>query len=82
MINQRLFERYNIDTSKDLGIQTICSRPFDTVLIDKMGSCYACECTAWLPQSIGNLQVRTLDEILNTDMRKHLQGSVSDGTYR
>ena len=41
MINSRLFERYNINTSKDLGIQKICSRPFDTVLIDKMGSCYA-----------------------------------------
>ena len=82
MINSRLFERYNINTSKDLGIQKICSRPFDTVLIDKMGSCYACECTAWLPQSIGNLQVRTLDEILNTEMREHLQESVSDGTYR
>ena len=42
MINQRQFERYNINTSKDLGIQKICARPFDTVLIDKMGSCYAC----------------------------------------
>jgi len=81
-INQRLFDHYGIDTSKDLGIQKTCSRPYDTVLIDKMGSCYACECTAWLPQSIGNLQIKTLDEILNTDMREHLQGSVSDGTYR
>ena len=82
MINARLFEQYNIDTDKDLGIEKTCSRPFDTVLIDKRGSCYACECTAWLPQSIGNLQIRTLDEILDTDMRKHLQGSVADGTYR
>jgi len=82
MINQRLFDHYGIDTTKDLGIQTICSKPFDTVLIDKTGACYACECTAWLPQSIGNLQVRSLGDILNSDMREHLQESVSDGTYR
>jgi len=82
MINQRLFDHYGIDTTKDLGIQTICSKPFDTVLIDKTGSCYACECTAWLPQSIGNLQVRSLADILDSDIRKHLKESVSDGTYR
>jgi len=82
MINQRLFDHYGIDTTKDLGIQTICSKPFDTVLIDKTGSCYACECTAWLPQSIGNLQLQSLEQILNSDMRQHLQESVSDGTYR
>jgi MoaA/NifB/PqqE/SkfB family radical SAM enzyme len=82
MINQRLFDHYGIDTTKDLNIQATCSRPFDTVLIDKAGSCYACECTAWLPQSIGNLQVRSLADILDSDIRKHLKESVSDGTYR
>jgi len=82
MINQRLFDHYGIDTTKDLRIQATCSKPFDTVLIDKAGSCYACECTAWLPQSIGNLQVRSLADILDSDIRKHLKESVSDGTYR
>ena len=82
MINQRLFDHYGIDTTKDLNIQATCSKPFDTVLIDKAGSCYACECTAWLPQSIGNLQVRSLADILDSDIRKHLKESVSDGTYR
>jgi len=82
MINKRLFEHYGIDINKDLKIKSVCARPFDTVLIDKMGSCYACECTAWLPQSIGNLQLRTLGEILNSDKHKHLQESVSDQTYR
>ena len=60
----------------------IRDRPYDTVLIDKQGSCYACECTAWLPQSIGNLQIKPLADILGSTMHKHLQGSVSDGTYR
>ena len=82
MINKRLFEHYGIDTNKDLHINKSCARPFDTVLIDKMGSCYACECTSWLPQSIGNLQVKSLSEILDSDVRRHLQSSILDGTYR
>ena len=82
MINTRLFERYKIDTHKDLKIQNLCPRPKDTILIDKMGSCYACECTSWLPQSIGNLQVKSLDDIIGSDMHQHLQGSITDGTYR
>ena len=81
-INQRLFDHYRIDTHKDLGMTGVCPRPFDTVLIDKQGSCYACECTSWLPQSIGNLQIRTLAEIIGSDVRQHLQGSITDGTYR
>lgn len=81
-INQRLFDHYGIDTNKDLKIQSKCLRPFDTVLIDKNGSCYACECQSWLPQSIGNLQIMTLEQILNSKTRVHLQNSVTDGTYR
>ena len=71
MINQRLFDHYGIDTNKDLGIETRCPRPFDTVLVDKQGSCYACECTAWLPQSIGNLQIQPLAEILGSGKAHH-----------
>jgi len=83
MINQRLFKHYKIDTAKDLQIKKRCPRPFDTILIDKMGSCYACECQSWLPQSIGNLQVKLLGEIIEGNaMRKHLQGSITDGSYR
>ena len=82
MINQRLFDHYGIDTRKDLKIKNLCPRPMDTVLIDKQGSCYACECTSWLPQSIGNLQVRSLEQIIGSDMHQHLQSSIADGTYR
>jgi molybdenum cofactor biosynthesis enzyme MoaA len=82
MRNQRLFDHYGIDTKKDLEIKKRCPRPYDTLLIDKNGSCYACECTSWLPQSVGNLQLRSLDEIINSEMRQHLQGSIADGTYR
>ena len=82
MINQRLFDHYRIDTSKDLSIRNRCPRPFDTILIDKQGSCYACECTSWLPQSIGNLQIKSLEQIIGSAMHRHLQGSITDGTYR
>ena len=82
MINKRLFDHYGIDTDKDLKIKSVCARPYDTVLIDKQGSCYACECTAWLPQSIGNLQIKTLSEIIGSNMHRHLQDSIADGTYR
>jgi len=82
MIDEQLFKHYGIDTTKDLGIRTNCTRPFDTVLIDRQGSCYACECTAWLPQSMGNLQVQALDEILRSKTAEHLQSSITDHTYR
>jgi MoaA/NifB/PqqE/SkfB family radical SAM enzyme len=81
-INQRLFHHYGIDTTKNLEIKSRCPRPFDTVLIDKKGSCYACECQSWLPQSIGNLQIKSLEDIVGGDMHRHLQSSVVDGTYR
>ena len=82
MINQRLFQHYGIDTKKDLKIKNLCPRPKDTILIDKQGSCYACECTAWLPQSIGNLQIKSLTDIIGSGMHQHLQSSITDGTYR
>jgi len=82
MINQRLFDHYGIDTAKDLKIKNRCPRPYDTILIDKQGSCYACECTAWLPQSIGNLQIKSMDEIVGSNMHQYLQSSITDGTYR
>jgi sulfatase maturation enzyme AslB (radical SAM superfamily) len=82
MINKRLFEWHGIDTTKNLGITNICPKPFDTVLIDKMGSCYLCECTSWLPQSVGNLHIQSLENILKSPMSKILQTSVADGSYR
>ena len=82
MINQRLFDHYGIDTGKDLGMAKRCPRPFDTILIDKRGSCYACECQSWLPQSIGNLQIRSLADIIHGDAHRNVQSTITDGTYR
>lgn len=82
MIEHRLFDWYKIDTGKDLGITNICPKPFDTVLIDCNGSCFICECTAWLPQSVGNLHKNSLEEIFDSDMAYHLRDSIDDGSYR
>ena len=82
MINTKPFEHYGIDTTKNLGIKTVCPRPFDTLLIDKYGQAYACECTAWLPAAVGNIQVNSIEEILNSDKLRQVQGTVQDGTYR
>ena len=82
MINTRLFDHYGIDTHKNLKIKNLCPRPKDTILIDKQGSCYACECQSWLPQSIGNLQIKSLSDIIGSDMHQHLQSSIDDGTYK
>ena len=82
MINHRLFQHYGIDTTKHLGLDKMCPRPFDTVLVDKNGSCFACECTAWLPQSIGNLQVSSLSDILDSGMAREIRNSIEDGSYR
>jgi MoaA/NifB/PqqE/SkfB family radical SAM enzyme len=82
VINSRLFDWYGIDTQKNLKIKDVCARPFDTVLIDKNGSCFICECTAWLPQSIGNLYKQDLESILSNSLRKHIQTTVQDGSFR
>jgi len=82
MINQRLFDHYGIDTKKNLQITQSCARPFDTVLIDRKGSCYACECASWLPQSIGNLQIQEFKDIVGSAMHKELQDSISDRSYK
>ena len=82
MINQRLFDWYGIDTQKNLKIKDICARPFDTILIDKNGSCFVCECTAWLPQSIGNLHKQELESILLNPIRKRIQSTVQDNSFR
>ena len=82
MINPRLFDWYGIDTKKNLGLKAFCPRPFDTVLIDKQGSCYLCECTGWLPQSAGNLHIQSLEDIVNSPTAMELQSSIVDGSYR
>jgi len=82
MINNRLFDWYGIDTKKNLQINTFCTRPFDTVLIDKQGNCFVCECTSWLPQSVGNLYLQSLDDIIQSKKTKVLQNSILDHSYR
>ena len=82
MIDTRLFDHYQINTNKNLKLTKRCPRPFDTLLIDKQGSCYLCECTAWLPQSVGNIQNKSIKEILYNKLAESLRSSIEDGSYR
>lgn len=66
---------------KNLNIKTKCPRPFDTITIDKNGNCYACECSGWLPEVIGNLKLQTLQEIIDDKKLKSIQSTIIDGTY-
>jgi molybdenum cofactor biosynthesis enzyme MoaA len=82
VINQRLFDWYGVDTQKNLRLNTYCSRPYDTVLIDKTGGCFLCECTSWLPQSVGNLHKQPIESILESALASELRSSIADGSYR
>jgi MoaA/NifB/PqqE/SkfB family radical SAM enzyme len=82
VIDKRLFDWHKIDTTKNLGKSVFCPKPYDTLLIDSTGSCFACECQAWLPQSVGNIQIKPLEEIMKSPIRKLLQESIEDGSYR
>lgn len=82
MIQHRLLNWYGVDTHKNLGIDRVCGRPSDTLLIDTQGNCYACECQSWLPVPVGNLHQQNLQDIIEGETRQELQQSVSDGSYR
>lgn len=82
MMNYRLADWYGIDTAKDLGLSTHCTMPFDTLLVDSKGSCFICDCQAWLPYSVGNLQFQSIEEVFNSARAKHLRNSIKDGSYR
>lgn len=82
MINSRLFEQYGIDTRKNLQVNGYCYRPFDTLLINSKGSCFVCECESWLPASVGNIQVQSIDQILESSTAKQLKESILDRSYR
>lgn len=59
-----------------------CPRPFDTLLVDSRGGVFACECQAWLPRPIGNIQIQGLQALLDNQRHRELQESITDGSYR
>lgn len=81
-IDQRLFDWYGIDIKKNLGIKTFCPKPFDTLLIDKQGSCFLCDCTAWLPLSVGNLKIQSIGDLFSATVADTIRNSIKDGSYR
>ena len=81
-INQRLFDAHGIDTNINLKIKTVCPRPFDTLLFDRNGQAFACECQSWLPMPVGNIQIQTVDQILDSNKLADIKGTIQDGSYK
>lgn len=65
-----------------MNIATKCPRPFDTITTDKYGNCFACECSGWLPMPVGNLQIQSLQQVLEGDKIKEVQSTIVDGSYK
>lgn len=82
MIDHRLSQWYGIDINKNIGLKSFCPKPFDTLLIDKNASCFLCDCTAWLPYSVGNIKLQNIEEIFQNKKADHIRNSIRDGSYR
>ena len=81
-IDEQKFAWYGIDTKKDLNLSAICNRPFGTVLVDKLGDVYLCDCQAWLPAPVGNLHEHSLEQIFENENAEEIRETMLDGSYK
>jgi MoaA/NifB/PqqE/SkfB family radical SAM enzyme len=59
----------------------ICLMPFTTIDIDIHGDVRLCECSGWMPTSIGNLFQESLPDILDNHISRAIRRSITQGTY-
>lgn len=57
-----------------------CSKPFEFLEISESGEARVC-CSAWLPQSIGNLSKNSIADLWNSQTAKAIRNSIHDGTF-
>jgi len=81
-MDKERFAWYGIDTEKNLNLSAICNRPFGTVLIDKVGDVYLCDCQAWLPFVVGNLHKDSLENIFENNKSEYIRDTILDGSYK
>ena len=67
---------------KDLKASGYCSVPYEYLIVDLNGECFACMCQDWLPISIGNVFETDLEDIWNGAIANELRESVTDGTMK
>lgn len=58
-----------------------CLDPFTTVNIDINGNVRLCSCATWLPTIVGNINLNTIEEILNSELAHQIRQSIRNGTY-
>lgn len=59
-----------------------CLSPFVMIEVELNGGVRLCGCSSWMPTTIGNLTVNTLEEILSSPLAKKIRQSIIDGTYQ
>lgn len=70
-------------TFKDKNLKgKYCLSPLVSILVDPSGNVFLCGCNAWMPTSVGNLFVQSLDQILSSELAIKIRQSIIDGSYR
>ena len=59
----------------------VCLSPFVGMCIGLDGRVTLCGCQDWMPSSVGNLLINSLDEILSNVESTNVRQSIIDGTY-
>lgn len=68
---------------KNIGsIDHVCQRPFRTATISNNGDCFVCICDAWLPISVGNIELfQSLEDIWKNPIAREIQQDVTDKKF-
>jgi hypothetical protein len=60
----------------------ICLSPFVSISVGTNGQVQLCNCSAWMPSTVGNLFVQSLPDILSNHSSTEIRASINDSTYR
>ncbi len=68
------------DCDRDLA-KRFCSKPFEYFDLTPNGDAFCC-CSAWLPESIGNLHDDDFMEVWNSEKIREIRASILDGSFK
>tara|TARA_R110000744_G_scaffold20622_1_gene54096 strand:+ start:1738 stop:2892 length:1155 start_codon:yes stop_codon:yes gene_type:complete len=57
-----------------------CSQPFTNLEVDTRGEVRTC-CAYWMNQSLGNITVYDIEEVLNSKVAQDIRSSILDGSF-
>ena len=58
-----------------------CGNPFNRFEVQPDGTVAVC-CTSWLPESIGNVNDKSMEEIINSEDAQKIRLSILDGSFK